>query len=391
VCIADSCGNREGEESVEQFLCGLLRDLEHHCVMLRDRLVTIPADPDVRTHALQAYREVEIIRREVVQQLHDPSLGLSILLPNHLQLYKRWSERVSVIESYPFLFVERYAPSDRQMTRLCQRLAAQVGWPLPPPLVAAFSNQYYWAMPEFNIICVPAAEGTTLLGLPDLCHELGHILLLAQWDALVGDFLRELASYILQEQRRVGTEQRPKEYRPLYNQLFMQWKDAWLLEFVSDMVATYLVGPAFGWQHVRLCAGNSLAAYHPTLGERADHPADEARLRGIVAVLTQMGAAEAGARITALWDCYLEASRETRPQDYEVCYPQALLESLAKRIIAGCRSLGVRGFDQPGGPPNDLPSLFGEAWERFLADSQTYAAWERSQIETLWQELDVGI
>ena len=375
---------------MEQFLSGLLRDLERHCVVLRDRLAAIPADPDVRTQAVHAYREVERIRREVVQLLQDPSLGLSLLLPNHLQLYKRWSERVSVIESYPLLFVERYTPSDRQMTRLCQRLASQIGWPLPPPLVVAFSNQYYWAMPEFNIICVPAVEGTSLLGLPDLCHELGHILLLAYWDALVGDFLSELASYILREQHRVETEQRPKEYRSLYNLLFMQWEDAWLLEFVSDMVATYLVGPAFGWQHVRLCASNSSAAYHPTLDERADHPADEARLRGIVAVLARMGAAETGARITTLWESYLEASRETRPQDYEVCYPQALLESLAERVVTGCRSLGVRGFDQPGDMVIDLPTLLGEAWERFLASHQTYVDWERSQLETLWGELDIN-
>jgi hypothetical protein len=375
---------------VEQFLQGLLRGLEYHCAVLRDRLAAIPADPELRVHAMKAYKEVERIRREVVQLLHDPSLGLSILMPNHLQVYKRWSERVSVIESYPFLFVERYAPSDRHLTRLCQRLTSQIGWPLPPPLVAAFSNQYYWTMTEFNIICVPAAEGTSLLGLPDLCHELGHILHLARWEALVGNFLRELASYIFQEQRRVATEQRPTEYRSLYTVLFAQWEGSWLLEFVADMVATYLVGPAFGWQHVRLCASTSSAAYHPTLGERADHPADEARLRGMVAVLTHMGATDAGARITSLWNSYLDASREGRPQDYEVCYPQVLLESLAKNVIAGCRSLGVRSFDQPGDAPNDLPSLFGEAWERFLADSQAYADWERSQIETLWQELGVA-
>jgi hypothetical protein len=137
------------------------------------------------------------------------------------------------------------------------------------------------------------------------------------------------------------------------------------------MVATYLVGPAYGWQHVRLCASTSSAAYHPTLGERADHPADEARLRDMVAVLTHMGATETGARITSLWNSYLDASRKSRPQDYEVCYPQTLLESLAKNVIAGCRSLGVRGFDQPAeGPPSHVPALLAEAWDRFLADAQ---------------------
>ena len=73
------------------------------------------------------------------------------------------------------------------------------------------------------------------------------------------------------------------------------------------------------------------------------------------------------------------------------CYPQVMLESLAKNVIAGCRALGVRGFDQPAeGPASHVPALLAEAWDRFLADAPTYSDWERSQLETLWQELDVA-
>jgi len=38
---------------VEQFLQGLLRDLEQHCAVLRDRLAAIPADPELRAHAMK--------------------------------------------------------------------------------------------------------------------------------------------------------------------------------------------------------------------------------------------------------------------------------------------------------------------------------------------------
>jgi hypothetical protein len=372
---------------VEQFLCGLLQDLERHCSTLRDRLVTIGTDPEVRAYALNAYQEVERIRRSVARLLEDPALGSPLLLPNYLQLYKRWNERVRVVESYPFLFVERYAESDRQVTRLCQRLTDQIVWPLPAPLVATFSHQYYWTVAEFNLICVPAIEGAMLLSLPDLCHELGHILLLGYRARFVDDFLQALERYIQQERRRVDTEQRPLQYQLLYDLLLMQWKDAWVLEFVSDMIATYIVGPAFGWQQLRLCAGNSQAAYHPGLDDMAEHPADEARLRGITAVLEQMGAVEAVDRIRSLWDDYLAVCGETLPPDYEICYPQTLIESLAQRTIEVCRSLGLRGFDHPGEPGGNIPFLLNEAWERFISDPQTFAHWERSQLEILWREL----
>ncbi len=336
---------------------------------------------------MSAYQEVERIRRRVAQLLVDPSLGSPLLLPNHLQLYKRWNERVRVVESYPFLFVERYAESDRRITRFCQRLTEQVGWPLPAPLVATFSHQYYWTVAEFNLICAPGIEGTMLLSQPDLCHELGHVLLLAYKALFVEVFLHALEHYILEEQRRVDTEQRPLQYRSLYDLLLMQWKDAWVLEFVADMVATYLVGPAFGWQHLRLCTGNSQAVYYPGLNDMAEHPADEARLRGIIAVLEQMGASEAVDRVQALWDHYLAVCGETLPPDYEVCYPQVLIEALAQRTVEVCRTLSLQGFDAPGTSGGNIPSLLNEAWERFLADPQTYADWERSQLETLWRDL----
>src|SRR5258708_14214398 len=128
---------------------------------------------------MSAYQEVERIRRRVAQLLVDPSLGSPVLLRHVLQLYKRWNERVRVVESFPFLFVERYAESERRITRFCQRLTEQVGWPLPAPLVATFSHQYYWTVAEFNLICAPGIEGTMFFSQPDLCHELGHFLLLA--------------------------------------------------------------------------------------------------------------------------------------------------------------------------------------------------------------------
>lgn len=374
---------------MEDFLPGLLRQLARRCVALRDRLAALPADPEVRDHAIGAYQAVETIRREVEQLLADPSLGVPALLPNHLQLYKRWNELAMLVESYPLPFVERFADPDRRLTRLARRLAHQVGWPHAPPLVAAFSTQYYWTLAAFDIVCTPAAETMTLLGLPDLCHELGHILLLRNEAVLLGNFLQELIGYVDAEQRRVAAQQRPREYMALYHHLLVQWRDRWLREFVSDMVATFLVGPAFGWQHVRLCAGQSQSAFHPTLGEAAEHPADEARLRGIVAVLEAVGRGDAGAAVNGLWGHFLQIRGEAVAPDYGVCYPQALLDTLARCVVAGCRTLGLRGFDAAGHPATDVIALIDEAWQRFLADPTTFGAWEGPRIEELWRTLGV--
>lgn len=370
---------------MEAFLHALLHDLEHRATILRDRLAAVPETPDLADHVLAGYQAAESLRRDAERLLADPSLGAPALLENQLRFAQGLERLAKLIESYFLPFVERYGDADRQLTHLCHRLVDQIRWPLPPPLVVAFSSQYYWTVAQFNLVCAPALEGVTLLRLPDLCHELGHILLEHRWAELVGSFVQELADYIEEERQRTDRGQRPPEYAKLYDHLFAQWRDAWLLEFTADMVATYLVGPAFGWQHVRLCAGEGQAVYHPALGETSTHPADEARLQGVLVVLSKMGSTE-GPQVKALWDSYTTVSREDRPADYEVCYPQSLLESLALHVIEGCQMIGLRNFREdtvPGPAAPDIPILIRAAWERFLRDVDGYFAWEEARLAEL--------
>jgi len=324
----------------------------------------------------------------VAAVLADPSLGTADLLSIHLLTYKRWHEQATFVEFFPLPFLERYAAPDRRLTRLCRRLTQQVNWPLPSPLVGAFSNNYYWTLADFSLICAPAAEGVTLLGLPDLCHELGHILLVRYEGAIIGDIVQELTAYVAQEQRQAESDQRPGDHREVYEGLLALWRDAWVREFASDMIATYLVGPAFGWQHVRLCASLSHAAYHPALGEAAEHPADAARLRGVVAVLDHLGRVADGERVRVLWDQYMAATGEDRPLEYAVCYPHALIDSLAARVIAGCQTLGIRSFQDSSDAAGDLVSLLAGAWEQFLTTPQTYTTWEDLRLTALWSDLE---
>src|SRR6266516_4275836 len=161
---------------MEAFLRGILLDLERRSAVLRERIAAVPADPELRDHSLAGYREAESLRREAAGLLADPSLGVPALLPNHLRAAQELERRAALVESYFLPFIERYGEADRRLTHLCRRLLVLVRWPPDPPLVLTFSSQYYWTLAPFNLVCAPATEGTSLLRLPDLCHELGHIL-----------------------------------------------------------------------------------------------------------------------------------------------------------------------------------------------------------------------
>jgi len=374
---------------MERFVQGLLLELERRCAVLRERLEAIPADPDLADLVVGAYRVVESVRRAVGGLLQNPAFRVPELLPNYLQLYRRWNEQATLVESFSLPFAERYDVVDRRLTRLARRLTQQVHWPLDGPLVTAFSSQYYWTPGVFNLVGAPSVENTTLLRLPDLCHELGHILLIRYERARIADFRDEIVQYVEGEKQRIDATQRPPGYGALYDQLLIQWHEQWLWEFAADMVATFLVGPAFGWQHTRLCAGATRSMHFPALGELAEHPADEARLRGIVAMLRELGLEEEAQNVEALWEVHATIRGAVqRPADYNVSYPQSLLDSLARRIVKGCRALNIREFNRSEDPAGDIPAMIVEAWRRFLENPQQYTGWEASTLATLQGELD---
>lgn len=91
-----------------------------------------------------------------------------------------------------------------------------------------------------------------------------------------------------------------------------------------------------------------------------------------------------------LWNRYLALRREARPADYEVCYPQSLLDSLAQHVIDGCRLVGLRAFQDspsPGPPTPDIPILIKDAWNQFLGDADAYPAWEQARLAEVWVSL----
>ena len=373
------------------FLRGLLLNLRRRSEIIKERLLEIPDDSDLNDYVARSYQQVEDIRRRLDALINDSDLGEPRLLPNYLQAFRECTETLTVVEHYGLPQAERFTSADRRLTRLCRRLVIECEWPLPPPLVSAASSDHYWTSPYFNLVCVPALEERTLLSLPDLAHELGHILLFHEESQIMGDFRVILARYIASEKQRVSTEQRPPEYESRYHELFRTWSDRWVFEFACDMIATYMVGVAFVFQHVRLCVGYGHASiHHPCLGSSGDHPADDARFRGSVAVLERLSAPRKQIqRIEELWLSYLETNTKPKPPDYEFCYPQHLINELAECTIGGMRRVGVRCYSDFEITPNfsSIIALLQSAWLNFDESPLTYQTWEDDQLQMLWNEL----
>lgn len=373
---------------MQMFLRSLLLDLERRCTVLSQRLLQI-TDVDLLHHSTIARQDVEGVQSEINALVTSPDLNEPTLQSNHLSSCKRWYESIQLRESYSLTFVQRFNDADRRLTKLCHRLVQQTNWPLEAPLVACFSNQYYWTVVQFQLVCVPAAEDTTLLGLPDLCHELGHDLYAKFRLELAGKFASDLFYYIKAEMQKSVAQGMPSEYTHSLLLLRQSWSRSWITEFVCDMVATYLVGAAFGWQHIRLCSRAGTPGFHPSLGEDADHPADAARMQGILAVLRQMKHDKDALQVEQLWNQYIALTNEVQPADFVVCYPYLLLQSLAANVVEGCKNLKIRAFDSIAAPEGDISALIQEAWTHFQTDPVKFAIWEQEQLQQLWTEMQV--
>jgi hypothetical protein len=192
-------------------------------------------------------------------------------------------------------------------------------------------------------------------------------------DRFLTEFLKELETYVRSELQRIKKEQKPDNYSVGYIHLYNQWKDHWVKEFISDMIATYMTGPAYGWQHLRLCVGMSRDIYSPGFHSTAIHPSDEARTRGIFAMFVVLKIDEK--KIKEKWDHYKSVSGNAEPQEYRLCYPDNLIESLAKYTYKACQEIQLKSYTQKSSSSVEKSSIvfiLNNAWAYFLNDPDNY-------------------
>ena len=261
-----------------------------------------------------------------------------------------------------------------RLRRLVSALSAEINWPLRPPLVSCVSNGGFWTDPEPGLVYLPVGENHRLLGLPDLVHEMAHALFVHQPDALVGDFLSVVAEHA--DMLPTGAPHPPE----LADGVYRGWT-VWLVEFVCDLVAAYIVGPAYAWQQLRLSATVSADVYAPVPPKvPGQHPADAARMLAIVAMLDRVAPSSDVEAVRRAWTAFLQWSPDVRPLVFDSVYPPALFEELAQRVLAGCDKSRITPYDHRDRWPTSVRGLIDTTWRRFLSNADGFGRFERNQV-----------
>jgi hypothetical protein len=304
-----------------------------------------------------------------------------------LRRMKRVVSELDLLETVPIAALNRWNDEDDHLHRLVGEIAQEIRYPLPTPVVAGQSQQYYAAYPAFSLIVVPLAESRFLLHLPDLYHELGHPLLVSDNDPTLEPFQRAwMTAYTamlayLNDQMAIEHGRRGPA---AYTQYIETWRNnwtSWMTELFCDLHAVYTLGPAFVWAHFHLTVtrGNGDPFRLPLFG-RTEHPPDAARMAVMLAALRRVGFDAEAAAIGQKWTELLAASSFAAQPEYDRCFPGSLLDTIVSSAYNGVSGIRSAIVSRTALPP--VAAMLNQAWEKLWQAPHRYVEWEASAVQT---------
>lgn len=304
--------------------------------------------------------------------------------------------KISSVETYGIAALEYQTSESAFLNTLLFKIHQEIEFPLPAPAICCISTNYYFTVPFANVILVPLLEPEFLLHLPDLYHEMGHLVarnrekiskiqcIRDSFDEAFTRITEYYTNLINEKSGTYGPDDIPRAIRFIHE----QWK-SWLDEFFCDLFALYTLGPAFAWSHLHLSAKTSEDIHRLWIIVDQEHPADEARMRMLYCGLRLLGFTEEIEKIDSEWKKVKQLWGDPIPE-YEYAYPESLIEEIAKIFLEGIKKSGFTTVDKEILEKNDssFRSLLNKAWKNFWElGSEEFRNWEKEQIDNLRKNL----
>jgi hypothetical protein len=361
---------------MSNFLEPLLHDLAEKFRFLDEELARIQTPPEAEPCRQRIQRLVSRGKAGIDSVLADPDVARPDFAKNFYHTFKRLSEFAQAVEEGPLFALSRFRQEDRFLTKLVDSVCQEFGFPDAPPICAGMSTQYYFSMPDMDLILVPHGEATHLLGWADLYHELGHFILARNRATLLQPLRRRVSNHFLGAVHDATRQGLTRDAIADLNRYRGLWLGDWIVEFASDWFATFAAGPSFAWCNLRLCARMSTDLF----GIASSHPADAARTQAIVEMLKLTAGDATRHEIESQWQELLGTVGAKEPQYFRIAYPRALIRDLAAEATQLFRSSGFRSYN-PGSKP--IGDLLAEAWNYFRTNPSGFPDWERGKLQQL--------
>lgn len=345
------------------------------------------ASPVAGKFKSEAVTDMIALQVQVKGILEDGILEHDFFAPNTFILYNSLNNKFVEIELYRYLPLIRYNQSaEGYFETLIRSIYQEIDTPHKIPFVSTNSNSetYFWVYAKFQMISLPHGEESHLLNLPDLYHEIGHLLFNESGSFIVGRHLTATQSYFTQETakcRKFGQQ----AFKRTLSRGDEYWRDHWSEELACDLIATYLVGLAYGWSHMKHCTisghFNELYSYSSIFKR---HPPDEVRMRAILKMLQRMGLDGDVARIDQEWRKMGRITKNNQPDYYQNIFPDALVDSIVDDVLQWCRDSALRSYlQQIATTTFPVSFIINQAWDRILTSPEGFNQWQAEQIENI--------
>lgn len=333
---------------------------------------------------------IDVIISQLDYLLNDSTILMKELIKERIRIFRRIYAEVSQLETTAIAALSRVHEDDIFLNRLVFQIHKEISFPLSPPAVSCLSRDYFSINPSLHLLEVPLAESDFLLHLPDLYHEIGHLLIAATNNPKVeafqqqfSQFLSAVAEYFESEHTANIRSTGPSGYFTQVLDLLERYWIHWATEMFCDLFAIYTLGPAYAWAHFHLTALHEGDPFDVRLARFMSHPPDQARMEVMLLALNLIGFRKDAAAVQLEWDALAKSTGTAQTPLYRKACPQHLLRQAADRALEGTRLIGCRVVQE--NTTDRVHDLLNSAWQMFWTSPNDYAQWERDHIASLKQ------
>lgn len=345
--------------------------------------------------------EYESLQQICLDQLDETQIALQRLAketivntalqtPRRVREFKRIVRQLNAVEGVGVFALSRKSSDDDFLNQLITGICREIAYPLTPPTVSHISQDYFHISPGFNLLCLPLIESQFLLHLPDIYHELCHLFhykqntdlpSLESYHAAYKWSIFEMVKHFRNEITAAERVRKPEGKVYQLRLWDTYWTKYWMQEFFCDLFGVLTTGPTFVWSHYHLCIKHGGDPFETPLIFESTHPADDARMRAMLIMLTKIGFKEEMKLIEKAWQDFVKIMDHDSTVEYQQCYP----EPMVTRIVSEAKE-GIEGTGVVTAKPDALKPIVGllnSAWQEFWRAPEDYQAWETAQFDDL--------
>lgn len=298
---------------MNNFIKALYADLLNRIDVVVNDIKGLSHHADIKDRFIDdTLNQFSVIRKELQSAFDTGVLENEIFAGNNLFKFNRAHREFKAIHSYRYLAIKNYKEPEIFFYQLITQIYADHRINALPPIVSTISNHdyYYWAVPYFEIIALPSGEEHSLLNLPDMYHEIGHLL-----HSMFGGKSCEISGAVIdkhfaKEIVRVIDDGAAAHFQETLELAKYLWDASWLEEFTCDLVGTYMTGAAYAWTNLKLLSTGHGSTKIFEYSE--SHPADEARMRIIILMLEKLGLKD-NDKVDLAWKVFLKDTEVFKP------------------------------------------------------------------------------